>query len=184
MDDILDNKLAVPALPLEKALEKKTFANRIRKIKHCTERCPVYDFCPVMPMAQNSKEQRKPCALKSMPLKMKKRFERLFLNGQDGMVQELLSALYSVGLKTELDGDLADHRAYAHLITSTMKALYGDKIELSGEQSTTVTVNVISLEDSLPRMKEIPEGDVIDITPKRKKTEEEMLKDYEANWRE
>ncbi|OQA54044.1 MAG: hypothetical protein BWY45_02730 [Euryarchaeota archaeon ADurb.Bin294] len=176
-----DNLLPEPAEPIEKKLEKGQFIAKVRRMKYCSDRCPAYDFCPSMPMAQNQKTERKPCMLRAMPEKMKKRFERLFLQGQDGIVKELLTAVYTVGMKTDVEGELSDHRAYANMLMGVVKTIYGEKVD-QPDQVSTVTVNVISLEDTMPQpeTKEI-EGEVITVKP-MEKTDEEMLDEYVTKW--
>lgn len=187
MDDDEETAMVpVEAEPLEKSLERRSFITRIRKMKYCSDRCPAYDYCPMMPLSQNKEGAKKPCCMRTMPEKIKKRFERLFLQGQEGLVNELLSSVYTIGMKTDLEGEIADHRAYAQLLMATTKVLYGDKLELAGEQKSTITVNVISLEDTLklsPREADAT-CQILDVEPKRLKTDEEMMAEYDSKWRE
>lgn len=143
--------------------EKADFIKHMRKQKYCTPRCPAFDFCPVMPMAQNASTPKKPCVMGQMGEKIRRRFERLFIRGQDGLITELMDTLYHVGLKTNLEGTLGDHRAYAGLLLNTSKALYGEKLEVTGEQSTTIHVKVVSIEDEIKkkRMKGVQIDEVV-----------------------
>jgi hypothetical protein len=84
-------------------------------------------------------------------------------------------------MKTDVEGELSDHRAYANMLMGVVKTIYGEKVD-QPDQVSTVTVNVISLEDTMPQpeTKEI-EGEVITVKP-MEKTDEEMLDEYVTKW--
>jgi len=138
-------------------MERVEYIIKIREMRWCSERCPAFELCPAVSTAMEHEGSKKPCALRDQPMTVRKRFEHLFLSGQDGLIQELMTSLYRVGQMTDTSGDLADHRAYTQLVLNTHKTLYGEKLEVSSDQPTKVNIQVMDLEDII-EMEETADG--------------------------
>ncbi len=86
---------------------KSTTAKRLVKRKYCTPSCPIWDKCPLMPMAQQKwvtkphGERAHPCLLNQLPMDAQRRIRRLFLSDRDGLIEELKDVLFNLSSLAE-----------------------------------------------------------------------------------
>jgi len=130
-------------------LERAQCLQKIRTMRFCSERCPAFEVCPAMATSFESDGPKKLCALKNQPKTVQQRFERLFLSGQSGLLQEMMTSLYKVGELTDKTTNIEDHREYSKLIINAHKALYGNKLEISSDTPTKIEIELVNLEEQM-----------------------------------
>jgi hypothetical protein len=134
----------------------KSLANTLKKRKFCSHRCYYFDTCPLMAMSMSSPEKK--CAMKAFPEKIRRRFEKVFLGGEDGLINEITTAIYSYGLEVETIPGTRGKREFIDMLFQLHKAKFGDKKQIvSDKEPLTININQLTAK---PEMKEIPDATV------------------------
>ncbi len=133
----------------------KSVANTLRKRKKCSTRCYYFDTCPLMAMSMSSPEKK--CAMRAFPEKIRRRFEKVFLGGEDGLINEITTAIYSYGLEVDAMPGLKGKREFIDMLFQLHKAKFGDKKQIVGDREPLqININQINAKEQ----KEIPDGTV------------------------
>jgi hypothetical protein len=93
--------------------------------------------------------------MKAFPEKVRQRFKKVFLDGEEGMLEEIKSAIYMFGL------DATDKRTikdYIDLMLRLHKACYGDKSQIVSDREP-LTINIQQLQQN-KGVTEIPDGTI------------------------
>ena len=126
---------------------QSTIAKKLAKRRYCSPSCPIFDKCPLMPMAQSQwtqtpkGEKRHPCLLSTLPLNLQRRIRRLFLGDRDGLIEELKDVLYN--LSTLTDGNPKELTKYGELILKAITTIYGQKVQEEGTRDININVRVV-----------------------------------------
>lgn len=124
----------------------KILANSVRNRKFCSLECPFADMCPLLPISLSKEETihlqngktRQPCKLKDAPPGVQRRIRNMFLNGEEGLIVEIQSALFVAG--TNLGSDPKERIAYADALGRLHKTIYGEKSKVSSSEPLDITV--------------------------------------------
>ncbi len=128
--------------------KKSTLSKRLAKRKYCTPECPLWDKCPLMPMAQSQwivkphGERAHPCLLNTLPPDVQRRMKRLFLSGRDGLIEELKEVIYNYSLLAEKSPE-KNLIKYGELILKAISTIYGQKIQEEGNLEVNIKIQVI-----------------------------------------
>jgi len=116
----------------------KSYANYIKGRKKCSSRCNLYP-CPFVSLSDSKFEGK--CALKEFPKKVQDRVLKLYVNGEEGIVKELMETLVNISMKADLENDLKSIRSYFYDLMNLKKTIYGEKVktELSGKVGIDLT---------------------------------------------
>jgi hypothetical protein len=130
-----------------KSTSLKSFTIGMTKRKYCNTGCEVYERCPGMPVAQGmapDEKGRVPCVLKSAPQALRIQVVRMFFQGKDGLVDQIMTTLYRHSAaveeiqkgrrKDKLPEDPDLFSQDAKLQMDLFKLLYGEKkaVDLTG----------------------------------------------------
>jgi hypothetical protein len=144
----------------------KSMAGTLKKRKKCNTRCFYFDTCPLMPMSMSSPEKK--CMMKQFPERVRQRFNKVFLGGEEGLLNEINTAIYMYGLSADAAPGLKDKKDYIDLLLRLHKATYGDKSQIVGQRED-LSINIKMIEAVNPvqkQVKEIPDGTVnVEFTP-------------------
>ncbi len=127
---------------------QSTIAKRIAKRKYCSPSCPLWDKCPLMPMAQQEwvtkphGERAHPCLLNKLPMDAQRRIRRLFLSDRDGLIEELKDVLYNLSSLAEEHPD-KNLIKYGDLLLKAITTIYGQKIQEEGQKEITIKLHVV-----------------------------------------
>jgi hypothetical protein len=88
-----------------------------------------------------------PCKLKDAPAGVQRRIQNMFLNGEDGLLTEIRSALFVAG--TNLGADVKERLAYADAVGRLHKTIYGEKATMSSSEPLEITVRHFSKPDGM-----------------------------------
>ncbi len=127
--------------------ERKQIMAKINRRKKCDSRCPLFDKCPLMPLAMSSED--KACKLKQLPQPVKIKFYNLFLAGEEGLIQEIRQIVWRLMLKVEKEGDTKEMERLAKLLLELHKQLYGDKkkLDVGGSLSLKIVVEEVDVDE-------------------------------------
>jgi len=136
----------------------KCLANSFRNRKWCHIGCEFAEACPILPLSMSkefeivdtSKGYKKifhPCKLKDAPAGVQRRIQNMFLNGEEGLLNEIRSALFVAG--TNLGADVKERLAYADALGRLHKTIYGEKATMSSSEPLEITVRHFSKPDGL-----------------------------------
>jgi hypothetical protein len=100
--------------------------------------------------------------MKAFPEAVRKRFQDVFLSGEDGMILDLKKAIYQYGLTQT---DARGKKEYIELMLKLHKAVYGDKSQIISDKEP-LQINISQLQTSAPIEKVIPDGTVQPIVEK------------------
>ncbi len=78
--------------------EYRDLALSLANRKYCVATCPIFERCPLMPIAQESTAKKKPCMLKDLSPVVKTRILRIFYREKDGLLDEIRAVLCRHGL--------------------------------------------------------------------------------------
>lgn len=134
----------------------KSLANTLKKRKKCSHRCFYFDSCPLMAMSMSSPEKK--CAMKAFPERIRRRFEKVFLGGEDGLINEITTAIYTYGLEVEAMPGTKGKKEFIDMLFQLHKAKFGDKKQIVGDREP-LTINIQQLNAS-KETKEIPDSTV------------------------
>ena len=120
--------------------------------KYCSPSCPFFDKCPLMPLAMKETITLKdgrvkhPCLLKQSPLTVQRTIKRLFLDDEEGFLDELKEAIFL--LKSKASGsDIKEWVKYVETLIKAQNVIYGQKIKEEGHMDINININVIGDED-------------------------------------
>ncbi len=124
----------------------KILANSVRNRKFCSMDCPFAEQCPLLPLSMSREEtivlengkKKQPCKLKDAPPGVQRRIKNMFLNGEEGLITEIQSALFVAG--TNLGSDPKERIAYADALGRLHKTIYGEKSKVSSSEPLDITV--------------------------------------------
>jgi hypothetical protein len=127
----------------------KSLANVLKKRKKCSASCYFFDTCPLMPISQADHK----CKMRELPESVRKRFNDVWLNGEEGMLNDIKKSIYMYGLNAS---DQRSLKEYIELMLKLHKACYGDKSQvITNNEPLQININQLSV-DKLPE-KEIRE---------------------------
>jgi len=70
----------------------------IQGMKLCKPVCPVFDQCPLMPLAVQPKDPRvRHCLVNNGPIEMRRAYRNLFMKGRSGVIEELRTWILEYG---------------------------------------------------------------------------------------
>jgi len=127
---------------------KSTLSKKLARRKYCSPSCPLFEKCPLMPMAQNQWVEKAngrkahPCLLNTLPPNVQRRIRRLFLSGRDGLIEELKDAIYKYSSLVE--NNPKNLPKYGELLLKAISTIYGQKIQEEGELEVNVVIKVVN----------------------------------------
>lgn len=133
----------------------KSLANTLKKRKKCSHRCFYFDTCPLMAMSMSSPEKK--CAMKAFPERIRRRFEKVFLGGEDGLINEITTAIYTYGLEVESIPGTRGKKEFIDMLFQLHKAKFGDKKQIVSDREP-LQINIKQIQNTGPQ--EIPDGTV------------------------
>ena len=136
----------------------KCLANSFRNRKWCSAKCEFSEACPMLPLSMSKEFEivdttrgynrtLHPCKLKDAPAGVQRRIQNMFLNGEDGLLAEIKSALFVAG--THLGADVKERLAYADALGRLHKTIYGEKATMSSSEPLEITVRHFSKPDGM-----------------------------------
>ena len=136
----------------------KSLANTLKKRKKCSHRCFYFDTCPLMSMSMSSVDKK--CMMKQFPERIRSRFKKVFLEGEEGMLNEIKTAIYNYGLSADALPGLREKKEYIDLLLRLHKATYGDKSQIVSDREP-LTINIQQLQQNKEGgITEIPDGTI------------------------
>jgi hypothetical protein len=96
--------------------------------------------------------------MKAFPEAVRKRFQDVFLSGEDGMILDLKKAIYQYGLTQT---DARGKKEYIELMLKLHKAVYGDKSQIISDKEP-LQINISQLQTSVSDRVEkvVPDGTI------------------------
>jgi hypothetical protein len=155
----------------------KSLAVTLRKRKKCSHRCFYFDTCPLMAMSMTSEDKR--CMMKVFPEKIRRRFEKVFLGGEDGLINEITTAIYSYGLEVDSAPGMRGKKEFIDMLFQLHKAKFGDKKQIVGDREP-LQINIQQL--NAVQTKEIPDSTVVPVVKAltaKQKFQEKIMADCE-----
>lgn len=134
----------------------KSMANTLKRRKKCSHRCFYFDTCPLMSMSMSSPDKK--CMMKQFPERIRSRFKKVFLEGEEGMLNEIKTAIYNYGLSADALPGLREKKEYIDLLLRLHKATYGDKSQIVSDREP-LTINIQQLQQN-KGITEIPDGTI------------------------
>jgi hypothetical protein len=134
----------------------KSLANTLKKRKKCSSHCYYFDTCPLMSMSMSSVDHK--CMMKQFPERIRSRFKKVFLEGEEGMLNEIKTAIYNYGLSADALPGLREKKEYIDLLLRLHKATYGDKSQIVSDREP-LTINIQQLQQT-KGITEIPDGTI------------------------
>jgi hypothetical protein len=122
----------------------KVLANSVRHIKYCSMECPFSDTCPMLPLAMSETimvgiRKKHPCKLKDAPQAVKRRISNMFLNGEEGLLTEIKTALFVTS--TNLGDDNKERMQYTDTLMRFHRSIYGEKgTSINSQEPLEITV--------------------------------------------
>ena len=124
----------------------KLLANSIRHRKYCSVECPFSDSCPMLPLSMSNEEiilvngvKKHPCKMRDAPHAIKRRIANMFLNGEEGLLDEIRTALFVTS--TGLGNDNKERMMYADTLMRFHKTIYGEKgTQINSQEPLEITV--------------------------------------------
>ncbi len=131
----------------------KSFTIGMTQRKYCNTGCQVFERCPGMPVAfgmDPDERGRVPCVLKTAPQALRIQVIRMFFQGKDGLVDQIMTSLYRHSSAVEeiqkgrreekLPEDPDLFAQDAKLQMDLFKLLYGEKkaVDLTGSVEVPV----------------------------------------------
>ena len=138
----------------------KSMASSLKRRKTCNTKCFYFEECPLMSMSLSSPDKK--CLMKAFPEAVRKRFQDVFLSGEDGMILDLKKAIYQYGLTQT---DPRGKKEYIELMLKLHKAVYGDKSQIISDKEP-LQINISQLQTTAPMEKVIPDGTVKPLVEK------------------
>ena len=133
----------------------RQLSNSLRKRKHCSPKCFYFESCPLMSMSISSPDKK--CMMKAFPERIRSRFTKVFLEGEDGMLAEIKGAIYQFGLQADTMG-FKEKRDYIELMLKLHKAIYGDKTQVISDKEP-LQINIQQLQQSeYPQLSSVAVG--------------------------
>jgi hypothetical protein len=132
----------------------KSMAGTLRRRKTCSPKCYYFEECPLMSMSMSDSEKR--CHMKLFPESVRKRFQDVFLSGEEGMILDLKKAIYQYGLTQT---DARGRKEYIELMLKLHKAIYGDKSQIISDKEP-LQINISQLQTTQSVEKVIPDGTI------------------------
>lgn len=122
--------------------------------KYCSPSCPFFDKCPLMPLALSEKNKTimpngrivYPCLLRKSNEAVRRTIKRLFLEDEEGLLDELRDAIYHLKLKAAGAG-VKEWMRYVETLLKAQSVIYGQKIKEEGELEVNININIIGGED-------------------------------------
>jgi hypothetical protein len=82
--------------------------------------------------------------MKAFPERIRTRFTKVFLEGEDGLLSEIKGAIYQFGLQADTMS-LKEKRDYIELMLKLHKAIYGDKTQVISDKEP-LQINIQQLQ--------------------------------------
>jgi hypothetical protein len=138
----------------------KSMASSLKRRKTCNPKCFYFEECPLMSMSMSSEGHK--CHMKLFPESVRKRFQDVFLSGEEGMILDLKKAIYQYGLTQT---DARGRKEYIEMMLKLHKAVYGDKSQIISDKEP-LQINISQLQTAAPLEKVIPDGTIKPIVEK------------------
>lgn len=136
----------------------KAIASYMRARKYCDAMCPFYDSCPMLPLSMDSPVVKQKntkngivritkylCKMKDAPVAIKRRIENMFLNGEDGLLNEIRGALFITS--TTLGNDNKERLQYADSLMKFHRSVYGEKgTQINSQEPLEITVRQLHVQ--------------------------------------
>lgn len=161
----------------------------VRMMKKCSRQCPAFILCPLMPLAVQPKEDVKRICLVNMgDDRLKVAYYKMFVGGQDGVIQMLQSSILEYGELLRKSTDLTNkERLHSterlnmmlerlHKMLATKEKKVGGGVKSSDEEMDEVILiasgndpkpDPESLEHS-PMLDELLKHDPMPVNPQKK----------------
>src|SRR5512137_135689 len=115
--------------------------NAIKNRKKCSARCIIFELCPMMPLSMSAANRESACLLNRGGNVLIRRFINLMVKGEDGLLNEINSVLYSYAFDIET-APPSIKKEYAELLLKLHNQLYAKKEkELEARPNLTVVIN-------------------------------------------
>lgn len=115
--------------------------NAIKNRKKCNTRCFIFEICPLMALSLSKQNVGSTCLLNKGGNALIRRFVRTFVNGEQGLIDEINNILYLYGLDIEV-APAAIKKDYATLLMNWHKQQFVDsKLEYEEKPKLTVVIN-------------------------------------------
>ena len=127
----------------------KTDWKKVSKRKYCSMNCPFFDRCPLAPLAMQEvvikADGRKahPCLLNQASLPVRRAIKRLFLEDEEGFLDELREAIFTLKTKAAAEGDMRSLNKYIDTLLKAHNILYGQRIRQEGNIDINIRLEVI-----------------------------------------
>jgi hypothetical protein len=112
-------------------------------------------------MAMSMTSENKQCMMKVFPEKIRRRFEKVFLGGEDGLINEITTAIYSYGLEVDSAPGMRGKKEFIDMLFQLHKAKFGDKKQIVGDREP-LQINIQQL-NNVKETKEIPDSTVVPV---------------------
>ena len=132
----------------------RQLANSLRKRKRCSTKCFYFESCPLMSMSMSSPDKK--CMMKAFPERIRTRFTKVFLEGEDGLLSEIKGAIYQFGLQADTMS-LKEKRDYIELMLKLHKAIYGDKTQVISDKEP-LQINIQQLQQGYESLSHVAVG--------------------------
>ena len=130
----------------------KSLSNSLRKRKRCSPKCFYFESCPLMSMSMADKDKK--CMMKAFPERIRSRFTKVFLEGEEGLINEIRSAIYQYGLQADASTSLREKKDFIELLLKLHKAIYGDKSQIISDKEP-LQINIQQISELPKPMREI-----------------------------
>jgi len=129
----------------------------IRRMELCKPACPVFDQCPLMPLAVQPKDPRvRHCLVNKGPIEMRRAYRNLFMKGKSGVIEELRTWILEYGRLLRDEGKkeftLKEKMRYLKDLTGMLmnleKVLGPEEVNEGTDNDTTVVID--TGEDEIP----------------------------------
>ena len=120
--------------------EKRRLAQSLAKRKYCSTECRIFEKCPFKAIAFQDPD--KICALKKLPDRVRRRFQRLFIDGEEGLIDEIKELLYEFSLEIDNEEDKKIKLAYLDRLLKFYQIVYGAKMKLLPDSEVKVKVKI------------------------------------------
>ena len=145
---------------LKKTGKKNPGTSIINAIKHrrtCGSRCPIFETCPMMPLSVSRANPDSRCLLNLGGNVLIRRFINLMVKGEDGLINEINTVLYSYAQDIEVASP-AVKKDYAMMCMQLHRQLYGDprRTQFEAKPQLTVVINEMDCEGKIREVEVVP----------------------------
>jgi hypothetical protein len=108
----------------------------------CNNQCRYYAICPIRAIAEPGGN----CLLKTLPQSDVQSFVNLFLEKRDGLIHEMLLAMWHYKMSSNVTGSKRDAKEYLNMLITFHREIYGSAKGTEAIKDLEIVVTQVGME--------------------------------------